>query len=97
MYKNWKLKHNLLQTLIALDQLIRCLIGLIACFFNPKVTVWADETMSAYCYRKNEIWYVKILEVLVNVIMLPFERFKWDHCKRAYESEIIRQQSPKYE
>lgn len=94
-YKEWTLWHNVKQCLIAFDQLLRCLLALIVCFVNPHVKGYADETMSAFCHRQNSYWYVQILEVIVNVIMLPFEKFKWGHCERAYQSEIDRAHSPK--
>lgn len=94
-YSNWTLWYNVKQVLIAFDQLLRCLLALIVCFINPHVKGYADETMSAFCYRlSSKYWYVKFLEVIVNIIMLPFEKFKWGHCKRAYQSELDRAHSP---
>ncbi|MGH1461229.1 MAG: hypothetical protein ACRBB6_04255 [Neptuniibacter sp.] len=73
--------RQLLQILIAFDQLINTVIGLLILPFTHTVH-WADETISSVCHR----WSVQGYEhpkALVNDI------FPWqeDHCKEAYESE----------
>lgn len=79
-----KLKHNLEHTLIALDQLVYCVIGTILSLFNPKIEVWADMTVSAQAHRLSNkgYWYGKLLEKTINIIF-----FNKNHCKEAYESE----------
>ena len=79
-----KIKLWCYHTVIALDQLCNALAG-----------GAADETFSSRCYRGAKLsdkpkkrwrfWYT-----LVNKL------FWWqkDHCKSAYESEVLRRQYP---
>jgi NADH:ubiquinone oxidoreductase subunit H len=71
------IRKYIFQNLLALDQLANTL------FFGG----WADETMSARCYREKR----KILMFIINLIFF----FQPQHCKKAYESEILRLQLPK--
>lgn len=89
---------NFKQTLIALDQLIRCVLALIIGLINPKCRGYADETMSAWAYANRRRWYGRAAEVLINVLMyvpeLALYRYRWGHCERAYKSEQARTQLP---
>jgi len=78
---------QLLQVLIAFDQLINTLIGVFVCPFT-KNTFWADETMSSVSHRlslKGITWP----KTFVN------DLFFWqdDHCKDAFQSERERSQA----
>lgn len=83
--------YNLKQLLIAIDQLIQVVIGLLVSCFLWEHKVNADETMSAYLYRHSSLWYCKPLEFIVNCLMYIPERliykYPWGHCKRAYDNE----------
>ena len=79
--------HGLNQMFFAFDQLANV-------FLWPfSWNTWADETFSSRCgrlqHRKPYVWFA----FAVNVI---FYWQKWDmnHCKRAYEKEKLRYQSP---
>jgi hypothetical protein len=63
------------QLLIAIDQCLNCLIG----------SGYADETLSAYCYRQQD-WRMKVIDAI-----LWFDK---DHCYNSYLSEIYRKQYP---
>ena len=89
------LKRNFNQLLISFDQVLRCIVGLICGIINGNSLVYADETLSAWAYRQsNYYWYANICKTIINVIMLPFEKFQWGHCRRAYDSECLRKHSP---
>lgn len=75
-----RLKHYLLQIVIALDQLANTLLG-----------GWADETMSSYAHRLHQVrkpW--GITRGVINRIFF----FQEDHCRASYESERNRAQLP---
>lgn len=78
--------HNLKQTLIALDQLIYCMIGMILSIFNRKITVYADLTISAQSYRLEQkgYWYGHYARVIIDLIFRPFGK---QHCYLSYLSE----------
>jgi hypothetical protein len=63
-------------------QILIALDQLINTIFNG----WADETISARSYRTNNKLAMKLINTL----------FFWqkEHCKGAYESEILRTQFP---
>lgn len=84
---SWTIKHNLKQTAIAVDQLVRCLIGVVVCLFRWDHKVWADETMSAYLWRQRKYWYVNTLRVIVDILFYIPNGFSWGHCEASYESE----------
>jgi hypothetical protein len=74
---------RLLQTAIAVDQTV-----------NAILNGWADETLSARCYRQrmNGKWMYRWYR-FINAL------FFWqdDHCKDSYLSEVDRNQiSPEY-
>jgi hypothetical protein len=69
------------QVFIAVDQFINTLLG-----------GSADETMSSRCFRMNYIRTYRYLEIFVNVLFLPFQGT--DHCKHAYEKEVLGRQLP---
>ncbi|MCP4597783.1 hypothetical protein [Neptuniibacter sp.] len=90
---------QLLQVLIALDQLLNALIGLIAYPFSQTI-FWADETISSMCYRahRDGKWY-GIFMHLINVLFFwqaDYGRFYWRgyHCEEAYQSERNNRQLP---
>lgn len=91
--KYWlsRVGRQLRQVLIAVDQLTNTLLGLLASVFREG-TWWADETISAHCYRRQKIWYWRWAMYVINGLF--FDR---DHCMDAYQSEKMRlQQSPEY-
>ncbi|MDL2272796.1 pseudouridine synthase [Desulfovibrio sp. OttesenSCG-928-I05] len=67
------------QILVALDQLINTLLG-----------GWADETLSARCWRKRANKHWNKARCIIDAL------FFWqkDHCKTAYESEQQRLHLP---
>ena len=67
------------QVLVAIDQLINTIFG-----------GYADETVSSRSHRAYISGKRKWTRNLINFL------FFWqdDHCKKAYESEIYRQQYP---
>jgi hypothetical protein len=75
------LKEYVYQNSIALDQSVNVLLD-----------GSADETMSSRCYRLNHIRTYRILELCVNVLFRPFQGP--DHCRHAYEKEILGRQLP---
>lgn len=71
---------RLWQFLIAVDQVANTLLG-----------GYADETMSARCYRnrgRTRGWYA--LYRLVNALFFWME----DHCRSAYDAEKLRLNEP---
>lgn len=68
--------NYLLQIIIGLDQFINVIFG-----------GWANETISARCYREKRKFLNKFIDSL----------FFWQnkHCENAYHSEILRRQYPK--
>lgn len=85
------IKHNFLQILIALDQLLYCIIGFVLGVFNRKIEVYADMTISAQAYRlaSKGYTYGKCLQAFINLIF-----WNKNHCKEAYESELNRSHLP---
>lgn len=79
--------HNLKQVLIAVDQLVYCIIGTLLSIFNHKIKVYADLTISAQSYRlaKKGKWYGKCMRFTIDLLFRIFEK---DHCKKSYESEM---------
>ena len=79
--------HNLKQVLIAIDQLIYCIIGAMLSIFNHKITVYADMTISAQSYRlaARGAWYGKAMRFVIDGIFRIFEK---DHCYKSYLSEL---------
>ncbi len=78
------IKHNVLQLLIALDQLWHCLCGMFLGY-----VVYADETFSSYQYRR----YLAGKKGLKQALDALFFWQK-DHCKSAYESERLTRHMP---
>ncbi|PHS68232.1 MAG: pseudouridine synthase [Methylophaga sp.] len=78
------------QVLIAVDQLLNTLLGLIF-VFTVGVISWADETVSAKAYRLRDSskgWY-RAMRVF-NAIFF----WQTDHCKTAFMSELKREHLP---
>lgn len=73
-------KEWLYQNAIAFDQQVNAITG-----------GFADETMSARCYRLNHRNPYKWFEQFINVL---FMWQGWDHCKKAYEKEYNGRQRP---
>jgi hypothetical protein len=74
-------KEWVYQVFIGLDQFVNTLLG-----------GSADETMSSRCYRLNHIRTYRYLELFVNVLFFPLQGA--DHCKHAYEKEVLGRQLP---
>ncbi len=69
-----------MQVLIALDQL-----------FNAILNGWADETLSARCWRlRNHRKQWAILRGVVDALFF----WQGNHCEQAYQSEVLRLHSP---
>lgn len=85
--------HNLMQILIAIDQLVYCIIGTFLSIFNHKISVYADMTISAQAHRLaiKDYWYGHYLEAGINFLFRPWE---FEHCKKAYESELSNSHLP---
>lgn len=64
------------QVLIALDQLANALVG-----------GFADETLSARCWREQRHGAVRVIDAL----------FFWErgHCEASYRAELLRTQLPR--
>jgi hypothetical protein len=78
----WRLfKEWVYQVTIALDQQANAILG-----------GSADETMSSRCFRLDHIPTYRVLEKMVNVLFRPFQGP--DHCKHAYEKEVLGRQLP---
>lgn len=93
------LRHNLRQTLIALDQLGNALAGLIVAFLallrllrRPAGLWWADETISAHCWR----WHVNGIRHWPHRLVDALARSLGDadHCRESYLSERQGRQLP---
>ena len=91
------LGENLHQLVIAIDQLLNCVYSVIVGLLNGTHRAYADETFSAYLWRRRFFWYVNVLRVIVDVIFMPFMKqgFKLPHCRLSYENELERKHSPK--
>ncbi len=91
------LGENLHQLVIAIDQLLNCVYSVIIGLLNGTHRAYADETFSAYLWRRRAFWYVNVLRVIVDVIFMPFMKqgFKLTHCRLSYENELERKHSPK--
>ena len=76
------MKRWLKQVLVALDQLLNALIP----------GGWADETLSARCWRLRERTGWGIARRVIDVVALLF-RDK-NHCEVSYQSELLRLQCP---
>ena len=89
--------ENLHQLVIAIDQLLNCVYSVIVGLLNGTHRAYADETFSAYLWRRRFFWYVNVLRVIVDVIFMPFMKqgFKLTHCRLSYENELERKHSPK--
>ncbi len=75
-----KIKHNILQLLISLDQALHCLLGLLLNY-----TIYADETFSSFQYRRNmkgKKWIKICIDSFFSLLFSQEE-----HCKKAYLSE----------
>lgn len=73
------LRHWLKQVLVALDQFVNALAG-----------GWADETLSARCWRLRGQAVWGVLRMVVDAVFF----FDKNHCEEAYRSEVLRLQCP---
>ena len=91
------LGENLHHLVIAIDQLLNCVYSVIVGLLNGTHRAYADETFSAYLWRRRFFWYVNVLRVIVDIIFMPFMKqgFKLTHCRLSYENELERKHSPK--
>lgn len=88
-------KHNFKHLLIAFDQVLRMLVAFLVWIIHADHKGYADETLSAYAYRKSRFYKTSyVLMYIIDVIMLPFEKFKMGHCKRSFENEKIKKHLP---
>ena len=71
---------RLREVAIAFDQLVNAICG-----------GYADETISARCWRRRAARPYTILRPVVDWLFF----FQRDHCRSAYESEVARSQLPK--
>ena len=79
------MKQRLLNTAIAIDQLMYVLLTLGA--GSP------DETLSAAAWRTEQAGKLggRIFRPVIDLLFLPVER---EHCRKAYESERLGRQLP---
>lgn len=93
------LRHNLRQTFIAIDQLANALVGLLVALFSlmrlmrrPAGLWWADETISAHCWRWHvhgiRHWPQRLVDAIARVLG------DTDHCRESYLSERFGRQLP---
>lgn len=92
------LLHNGRQALIAIDQGINAIIGLVIALAGmipllPKAGLWwADETISAHCWRWHlngvRSWPKEIVDVVAAIFGDK------GHCQQSYESECLGRQLP---
>lgn len=80
------LKHNILQLLIAIDQLFNVIIGIV---FVPHKKSYADETLSSRCWRASLAGY----DTPRKIIDFVFS-FRRNHCKESFESERLGRKLP---
>ena len=80
------MKQRLLNTAIAIDQLMYVLLTLGE--GSP------DETLSAAAWRTEQAGKLggRIFRPVIDLLFCPIER---DHCRNAYESERLGRQLPK--
>lgn len=92
-------RHNAKQSLIAVDQAGNALIGLLLgvaglLYLLPRAAGywWADETVSAHCWR----WHIQGIRhwprVLVDGVAFLFG--DKGHCRASYDSERLGRQLP---
>lgn len=70
-----------IQILVGIDQLVNALLA-----------GWADETLSARAWRCRDKPVGRIATLIINGIFF----WQQNHCKKAYDSERLRQQLPSY-
>ena len=73
------MKQRILNTLIAIDQLINTMLG-----------GWADETLSARLWRVQHPAHL-----LVDAMFFWDRQGPRRHCQLSYESEVLRKHLPK--
>jgi hypothetical protein len=78
------MQQRILNILIAIDQLLWVL-----CTFGHASP---DETISAGCYRMEMQGKVqgKLFRPLIDYFFSPLQK---EHCKKSYESEVLRTQA----
>lgn len=76
-----RIKIYLWNVLIGVDQLV-----------NALTYGFPDETFSSRTYRKAEAgqWFWRLLRRIINMIFFS----QRNHCREAYESELIRRHLP---
>lgn len=92
-------RHNAKQFLIAVDQGVNALAGLLLglaglLYLLPRTAGywWADETISAHCWRWELSGVRRWPRVLVDGLALPFGDKA--HCRSSYDSERMGRQLP---
>lgn len=92
------LLHNGKQLLISLDQSLNAIIGLVTALirllpcFRQAGLWWADETISAHCWR----WHINGIRswpcyLVDGVAYLVGDK---NHCRESYNSEVFGRQLP---
>jgi hypothetical protein len=83
-------KNNIIQILIALDQLLNVVIGFI---INPwSDENWADESMSCRAGRLGDRYPYKVFKIIIDGLAYPFQGP--NHCHNAYLKELTRYNMP---
>lgn len=74
--------HHGLQLFVACNQLANVLLG-----------GWADETLSSRTWRLYQRGkpFGRFFHPVINTVFI-WQTWKFDHCKRSYESELDRAQ-----
>jgi len=78
MWNKERWLRQLDQTWVAFDQLFNVLTG-----------GWADETFSSRTWRNRDHYPFKVLQHVINALA-----FNKNHCKEAFESERMHDDSP---
>lgn len=66
-----RIKWHLRMIVKAVDQLL-----------NALLLGWADETLSARCWRLRRYWYARFIMHCINALF-----FNRNHCKEAFERD----------
>lgn len=92
-------RHNGKQFLIAVDQGLNALLGLLLGLAGllyllprPAGFWWADETISAHCWRWELSGVRRWPRLLVDALACCWGDI--DHCRESYESERLGRQLP---
>nr|WP_294508636.1 pseudouridine synthase [uncultured Bilophila sp.] len=91
------LLHNGKQLLISIDQTFNALTGFVLALlwclrlWPRRVGLWwADETISAHCWR----WHASKVRSWPRAVVDTLLFWDNEHCRESYISEVMRAQSP---